>query len=629
MINNISTKAPGDAYSKILLAITCLSALLYTGDHIYHLSFMWVALLFWFISLVYEKEEIIVYRDAITLVCVGYILWLASGVVLHPVTETWLLYTFRLSVLPFAILCSYYLLRKSDVAAVFYVLVLVGLFDAFVTLYQSFLLGVSADGFFANRNNNAAFLNILMLPVLSLLILEDSGVYKKLGLMAVVVVFLLCVLQISSRGAYISLFVSMSLLYGYAFYKKKYRNILAVSSLILVVMLVNGMHTEVEIKTDFSSHSRWLLWISSIDMLKDASWYGIGNGMFHLAYPQYKIPDEKSLGLFVHNDYMQILLELGIPGLILFLSIFILVLLASRKMLVSRADIPNQALYFGMQLAIITVMIHSLVTFNFYMVSILLVLGVYIGLILRQARSLIPGLTEVTGDSLTRVHLIIATIVILVAVIQISRSGYADGVLDSFLNKDLVNSPIDVDYRIYDKLGKIDPHRYNYLMSKVWASIGMSVDKDATHRLEILKQSRLDINKAKTLNPYAVDVYLVEAQLEKGFSDVAGANWKAETITKLEHALTINPGFIPVRMILAELLVKSDRTVEALGVLQDGLAYIHRYGYIKYYGFGANIALKVGDEIAYARFTGLLESEKNHNLREFEEMLQEHDTRGP
>lgn len=629
MINNISTTDSGDAYSKILLAITCLSALLYTGDHIYHLSFMWVALLFWFISLVYKNEEIIVYRDAITLICAGYILWLASGVVFHPVTETWLLYTFRLSVLPFVILCSYYLLRKNDIASVFYVLVLVGLLDAFVTLYQSFSLGVSADGFFANRNNNAAFLNILMLPVLSVLILEDSGVYKKLGLMAIVVVFLLCVLQISSRGAYISLFISLSLLYGYAFYKKKYLSILAVSSFILVVMLVNGMHTEVELKTDFSSHSRWLLWISAIDMLKDASWYGLGNGMFHWVYPQYKIPDEQSLGLFVHNDYMQILLELGIPGLILFLSIFILVLLAFRKMLVSRADIPNQALYFGMQLAIITVMIHSLVTFNFYMVSILLVLGVYIGLVLKQAASQSPGLKEVAGVSLTRTNLIVAMLVILVAVIQISRSGYADGVLDSFLNKDLANSPIDMDYVIYDQLGKIDPHRYNYPMSKVWASIGMSVGKDASYRLEILKQSRLDINKAKKLNPYAVDVYLVEAQLEKGFSDVAGANWKAEAITKLEHALTINPGFIPVRMILAELLVKSDRAVEALGVLQDGLAYIHRYGYFNYYEIGTNIAKKVGDEVTYARFTKLLESEKNNKLREFEEMLQEYETRAP
>ena len=385
--SNKSNMSADSSYSNILLAVACLSGLLYTGDHMYHLAFVWVALLFWFISLTYKASKVSIYLDAITVVSVGYLLWLLCSVFFHPVVDTWAIYTYRLSVLPFMILCAYYFVHERDVSRVLFALVVVGLFDAFVTLYQAFYLGVSADGFFANRNNNAAFLIMLMLPFLSTLVLEELRGAKKVAFMSVVAIFLFCVLQISSRGAYISLFVAVALLCAYALYRKKYWNLLMVSAFIVSVILANSMITEVEFRTESSSHARWLLWLSSIDMLSDSSWYGIGNGMFHLAYPAYKNPDEKSLGLFLHNDYLQILLELGVLGFIFFASFFVVVFFKSRKFLTGKFAIDEHAIFFGMQLAVVAVMIHSLVTFNFYLVSILLVLGVYIGLLLRFVRS--------------------------------------------------------------------------------------------------------------------------------------------------------------------------------------------------------------------------------------------------
>ena len=590
----------------------------------YHLAFVWVSLLFWFISLSYKNTSVSISIDAITIACSAYILWMLFSVIFHPVIETWAIYTYRLSVLPFTILSTYYLLHKRDLRFAFFALVVVGLFDALVTLYQAFYLGVSADGFFANRNNNAAFLYILMLPLLSMLVFEKLRMMNKVVLMSITAVFLLCVLQVSSRGAYISLFVAVVLLYLYAIYRKKYASLLVVSTLMVSVILVNSMITEVEFRTGVDSHARWLLLISAFDMLKDSSWYGIGNGMFHLIYPQYKNPDERSLGLFLHNDYLQVFLELGIPGLIFFISIFAIVFFYFRRFLTEQFTSSDFGYIFGMHLAILAVMIHSLVTFNLYLVSILLVLGFYIGLILKCDRICTEAKTKSYVIPLSKWNIPIVTIVIILAVTPMLLKGYADGINDDFLSKELVNSPFEEDYRIYSQLWEMDPFRYAYPMSMAWTGIAMSRKSDYEARLEMFKTAMELIDEAKKLNPYAADVYLVEAQILSGFNDVAGRNWRPDAIKSLQTALAINPGFLPVRSMLADFLKRSGNAVDALAILVDGLVYMHNFGHKVYYEHGASLAQEVGDSYSYNRFSRLLEGEDANKLRKFDEMIEEY-----
>lgn len=624
--SSLSNEYRNNTYSLVLLAAVCLSALLYTGDHLYHLSMVWVAALFWFINLTYKTRSITLRFDAITIATIGYMSWLIGAYIFHPVAETWSIYTYRLMVFPFAILSAYYFIRERDMNSVLAALVIVGLIDAVITLVQAFYFGESADGFFPNRNNNAAFLTTLMLPLVSYLVFGESKIVTRIAVMGVVAIFLLSILQVSSRGVYISLAVTATLLFIFALYRRKYKNVISIIIFALLLILINYFISSVELKTDVSSPSRWLLWQSALEMLRDSSWHGIGVGMFHWIYLQYKNPDELSLGFFVHNDYLQILLELGIPGIILFLSLFVIVFIKTRRLYVQKYDGEAIAIPIGMLLAILTTMIHSLVTFNFYHTAILFVLGIYVGLLLRSTRDGESDGKHRAGISVAvpKWKLLSFYIVMTLSITPVVLKGYADGVLDGFLNEDLVKAPIEGDYRIYSELWKLDPDRYLYPISMAWSSIGMSAKLDKQARAEAFVRSGKLIAKAKHLNPYAADVYFIEAQLIRGFKDVAGEHWETDTIKALDNALKLNPGFMQVRMMKAEVLKESGRGKEAVVVLLDGLPYIHGFGNNSYYELGQFLAQESSDKYSYTLFSGLLEDEKLHNQQAFEEMLQEY-----
>lgn len=58
---------------------------------------------------------------------------------------------------------------------------------------------------------------------------------------------------------------------------------------------------------------------------------GWESGTFRFLYMQYKSPLSGEAGTFVHNDYLQFLLELGPIGLAIFI-IFIFILLNKTKL---------------------------------------------------------------------------------------------------------------------------------------------------------------------------------------------------------------------------------------------------------------------------------------------------------
>ena len=60
-------------------------------------------------------------------------------------------------------------------------------------------------------------------------------------------------------------------------------------------------------------------------MLMDAPWLGIGLGTYWLYWPTYRHPDDTSGGFYVHNDYLQIWIETGLPGFLLLLAVYVAV----------------------------------------------------------------------------------------------------------------------------------------------------------------------------------------------------------------------------------------------------------------------------------------------------------------
>jgi O-antigen ligase len=75
---------------------------------------------------------------------------------------------------------------------------------------------------------------------------------------------------------------------------------------------------------------RWSIWMNSLALLRDNLLTGVGPGNFRILYPLYSnavIKDYKfsidTQPVYVHNDYIQVGVEYGVPGLIMFVSIIL------------------------------------------------------------------------------------------------------------------------------------------------------------------------------------------------------------------------------------------------------------------------------------------------------------------
>ena len=75
------------------------------------------------------------------------------------------------------------------------------------------------------------------------------------------------------------------------------------------------------IEGDKDVMGRIALWRAAFDMLSINPWHGVGLGIFHLYYPQYKLAADNSAGFWVHMDPLQWAVETGWATAIVFYAL--------------------------------------------------------------------------------------------------------------------------------------------------------------------------------------------------------------------------------------------------------------------------------------------------------------------
>ncbi len=113
-------------------------------------------------------------------------------------------------------------------------------------------------------------------------------------------------------------------------------------------------------------------WESTIEMIKDAPFLGVGLGNYANAYPPYRQWEEKEMETrirwYAHNDYLQIAAEAGIPALLSFLLfllfIFRRVVIFLRNSPLDRAE--ERSMVIGLSGCVIATLVHAFFSFNLY-----------------------------------------------------------------------------------------------------------------------------------------------------------------------------------------------------------------------------------------------------------------------
>jgi O-antigen ligase len=121
------------------------------------------------------------------------------------------------------------------------------------------------------------------------------------------------------------------------------------------------------VSTDgLNSDGRTGLWAETIPLIKAYPFFGCGLGGYETAFSRFKISGVLVTDDFVHNDYLQLLAELGLIGFVIVAVLAFSVVRIAVSGAVKSSD--PETCYFGVAClgALSTIALHSFADFNLY-----------------------------------------------------------------------------------------------------------------------------------------------------------------------------------------------------------------------------------------------------------------------
>ena len=143
-----------------------------------------------------------------------------------------------------------------------------------------------------------------------------------------------------------------------------------------------------DLQSKLENDARWLASRAALRAVDDAGWFGFGPGTFRVVFPYYTNglgPKVEGIWRFLHEDYLQTLLEWGWIGSAFWALLFFGSIGVAARTLRRRGDDSplsgRQRLFLtGAVLALGGVALHALVDFPLQIASIQLYVAVYVGI---------------------------------------------------------------------------------------------------------------------------------------------------------------------------------------------------------------------------------------------------------
>jgi len=230
----------------------------------------------------------------------------------------------------------------------------------------------------------------------SYFLLEDNKKLKLYSFMFLSILYttlLIC----QSRGIWISIVITLIfafiIIYRYklgSIFKnnKKWLIVLLIVFLVITVIystenplnksrltVAERALSTLEVSTDPSINTRFLMWKVSFEMLKDKPIFGLGIGTFKYHYLDYQadyLIDHPNYiknavkAAEAHNEYLQIAAEMGLIGLISFLSIIFTFYYIVYQYFEKEHDKNKLLIIFGILMGVSCYLVHCLFTFPFH-----------------------------------------------------------------------------------------------------------------------------------------------------------------------------------------------------------------------------------------------------------------------
>lgn len=617
----VHRQIPLFAVHVVLLFLTLSSSLFFQGYRFVWYSATLTLLFIWFAYAcsVNRTERLSIPATSLTILPVLYLLWGWLSSLWSVAPPISLLAAFWHG--SFALTCGLYLVSQDRTKiwrSVRVVSQAVILWLGAFAVYQLFS-GNSPQAYFLDRNSFAAFINLLAIPFavqltarLSRAVIRPDSETILLTVVTWVAVYAVGITQ--GRAAILSMVIAFVTA---LFFLSKLLNRRAVLLFTLLVVsalaaahwsqagsLVSRLATLNDPADAMST--RWLIWEGAWSMLHDAPWYGLGAGVFGCVYPRYRLYDETSTGAYAHNDFLQMGIEVGAPGLIIF-ALLLLALAVCYMRLIRTLDANKEQSEYvevtGLMAAIGAVSIHSMVNFNFYTLSTLLVFGLYLGrlqeIMMPAAARIRLGFGRFSDGRPSRILPIAFFMIPISFFISLAVANYLADRSIALAGK----GEIERADRLLQIASAIaspkDP--FSTMRAMNYATVlrqGQNLE-EAKRRALFEKGMEL-IEQAIRQNPIRAENYFTLGELYRHNRDLAGNDWYSKTRSAYENAVRLDPLSDLSRLALAKVLLENKNYRETWDILKEGMKYrLHKVtAAVMYYKPIAEEVAKVSDQEA-------------------------------
>jgi len=241
-------------------------------------------------------------------------------------------------------------------------------------------------GTFGNRNHFASYM-IMIAPLSIAYALYCRNRNKKIIFTFIAAIICSAVFLSVSRGGSISLIISLFLLTYFMAKEKLHNNqrwlIAAAVIFALVLVYVAGFGPIQErmgdVKEGFAG--RWRVATDSFRIVKDFPFFGVGLGNFKYIFTLYQKARHVAIYYdYLHNDYLQFIVEAGLAAAALLAVFFINIFRSILSGLNKRHDSFAKSIVIGGFCGMLGGILHSFVDFNFHIPAIAFLFWFLLGL---------------------------------------------------------------------------------------------------------------------------------------------------------------------------------------------------------------------------------------------------------
>ncbi len=447
---------------------------------------------------------------------------------------------------------------------------------------------------FGHRNLFTEILFFSFPFTIYIVITNTNKLYKIIGIIGFIFsLFLLIVL--SNRASWLSLLFGIIILFVFQlwfyvrtrfinpFFKKWYVYLLFITVLIFSVIFYISFSKSSTVKQHVkgfvnfeygSTKDRLELWKRTIKLAQEKPivGYGLANWKIEmLKFGNKELVSEDLITFYQrpHNDFLWVLSELGIVGLVLFVLIFIISIYLLFGLLKRVTDYDDFLFFSVIFTVLIGYIIYSFFSFPKERIEHTIVLALVLAVIARTNLELTPKKKQ-TGNFKTLEFLIIGIIIFVFFLIGINRY-VSETHARLALQAKMTNNNLEV-------LNEIDQSESFYYKMDPFSTPLSWYTGNANFNIGNVQIAKIKFEEAYQMNPYHIHIL---NNLATCYS-LSGDNEKA--ISYYKKGLSIAPNFDEARLNLSAVYFNLGLYSEAYHVLINGFCKKDNPKYIQYMG---------------------------------------------